>query len=696
MPTNNKQIPASGQSFSDHKKKRGRPPKNKNAPPVNNESSRPEQNRVQSSEQPTKRRPGRPRKDGAENSPKKPEIIIRDAPTGTRSGSGSSGFNPLNTDPKQILARRIGFRSGDVTDTDFEEQEINFAEIMLAYDTDSYVRAGIDKYIDLMWKEGYVITGRNQDAVKYVKDRFAYMGETTQVPIDQFFYDITEDLIKYHNVMILKARMNNPLQLPPGYSIVGRAGLQPIVGYFTAPAATFQARRDQFGTVKQWKQSSRDESAEKTFRPEDVIHIYYRKEKDELWGKPFLVPVLEDVLSLREAEESVLRLIWRNIFPYYHVKVGTDEYPANEQDVTRVENTIQRMDREGGVVTTHNIEIKSVAADQVINGEPYLRYWEQRIFTGIGLPELYFGRGDTANRATADNMMGTVSDKITAYQRVQQIFIFDKIIKELLIEGGYDPILNDDDKVFFIFKNTDLDRQQKLENQAIMKYEKHAITEDEMREEIGRDPIELEDQDKRDKMYVEVVQRRLAEIKAEYAETKQPDRAAGNRAQPANQHGKNPSAKRRTNSVSPDGVEAGGGANQIDEILPLVVEELYSAKESVLNISRKLWPDSNFALRPYDPQKYLLIYYGEITDVLYIVKEKIFDLNAISNICPEQKNIFISCLFDELFRTIQYSASVYNNKIDFINDVSVAFDLFIDNIKIEYYNLTKGAPEING
>ncbi|MBN3585794.1 hypothetical protein JYB64_25730, partial [Algoriphagus aestuarii] len=74
------------------------------------------------------------------------------------------------------------------------------------------------------------------------------------------------------------------------------------------------------------------------------------------------------------------------------------------------------------------------------------------------------------------------------------------IIHELLLEGGFDPITNPRDDVDFVFNEIDLDAKIKSENQAVFLYQHNAITEDEMRARIGKDPIT-----DRSKLYLNLV-----------------------------------------------------------------------------------------------------------------------------------------------------------------------------------------------
>lgn len=390
-------------------------------------------------------------------------------------------------DPAATTVKRVGLRQGDITSKDFEDPEFDLTEIQTGYNADSYIRQGVDKYVDQIFKEGYEFYGKNQATVDYIKQRLSYIAEATSTPTTQLFTDIAEDVVKYANCFLAKVRVKDAAALPQGVSITGIAGAQPVGGYFCVNATTMKLKRDKVGTVSGYQQEV--DSTTVKFKPEDMIHFYYKREKGNAFGTPFLWPVLNDVRALRQAEENVLRMMFRNIHPFNHVAVGTDEVPGTKKEIEDVEAAINNMDVQGGIVTSSRVKISPIASDQVIDAQPYLAYLEQRVFSGMGVPAIMFGRGDTANRSTGDNMTSEMSDRIKAIQRTIECTVNDFVIKELLLEGGFDPILNPDDAVLFKFKENDMDSMIKMQTHTIFKFEHNAITEDEMRLELNLDPI---------------------------------------------------------------------------------------------------------------------------------------------------------------------------------------------------------------
>ena len=421
--------------------------------------------------------------------------------------SGSSGGG-AGRELASEFVKRVTYKENN--DTDFEDPDFDLEDIQNGYNTDSYIRQGVDKYVDQIFKEGYSFYGTDANAVEYLKLRLSYIAEASNTPTNQLLMDIAEDIVKYGNCMVVKARSNDPNALPQGTTVTGLYGKDPVVGYFCANPVTMKCKRDEFGTIIEWQQDN--DGGTQTFAPEDVVHFYYKREKGNAYGTSFLIPVLDDVRALRQAEENVLKMMYRNIYPFYHVAVGTEEQTGTTREVEELKAAIDGMDVEGGLVTTERVKITPIASDKVIDAEPYLRYMESRVFSGMGIPEIMFGRGNTANRSTGDNMTSEMADRIRAMCRVIEMFFNSFIIKELLMEGGYDPVLNPDQAVEFRFNDNDVDVMIKKQVHAIYKYEHNAITEDEMRDELGMDPIPDGD---RAKLFVELITRETLRVQAE-------------------------------------------------------------------------------------------------------------------------------------------------------------------------------------
>lgn len=464
-------------------------------------------------------------------------------------------------DPSASVVKRIGLRMGDVTSKDFEDPEFDLSQIQTGYNADSYIRQGVDKYVDQIFKEGFEFYGKNEQAVEYIKLRLAFIAEATKTPTSQLLTDIAEDVVKFSNCFLAKVRVNDANVLPPGVTVQGIGGLNPVGGYFCINATTMKTKRDKTGLVTGYQQEVDGADKPVTFKPDDMVHFFFKKEKGNAFGTPFLWPVLDDVRALRQAEENVLRMMYRNIHPFNHIKVGTDEIPGTESEITDVQNTVNNMDVEGGIITSNRVNIEPIASDKVISAEPYLKYLESRVFSGMGIPAILFGRGDTSNRSTGDSMTSEMSGRIKAIHKTIEAVINHFIINELLLEGGYDSVLNPDDVVLFKFKENDMDSMIKFENHAIFKFEHNAITEDEMRLLLNMDPIqdrtllsrELQLQTEITILETEAALQPATTVSSTPKTTskstsKTTTKAVDNKSKPTNQHGTKSSPKKTSDS----------------------------------------------------------------------------------------------------------------------------------------------------
>ena len=556
--------------------------------------------------------------------------------------------------------KQIVYKTND--DDDFEEPDFDMEDIENAYNTDSYVRQGVDKYVDQIFKEGYSFYGKDVNTVEYLKLRLEYIAEATETPTNQFLMDIAEDLVKYGNCMIVKSRSNDVNLLPQGVNVQGLGGKDPVVGYFCANPSTMTVMRDEHGVITKWKQET--DAGEQEFNPEDVIHFYYKRPKGNAYGTSFLVPVLDDIRALRQAEENVLKMMYRNIYPFHHVKVGTEDQPGTEKEVDKIIEEINNMDVEGGIVTTERVTITPIASDKVIDAEPYLRYMEDRVFSGMGIPAIMWGRGDTANRSTGDNMTSEMADRIRAITKIIEMFFNSFIVKELLMEGGYDPVLNPDQVAELKFHDNDVDVKIKKEVHAIYKYEHNAITEDEMRELLGMDPIADTD---REKLFVELITRETLKLQAELnAESDSSDSSTGSKE--TNNKEKNSGGQKSKKSSS-------SGKDEYNAIIGLV-------KDSVNKMNDEM---DKYVINCYTNRQQILqsnvekIVAKHIKDISYTMKAKVKD-EALTNIIDEMliKNSVKLCsnIHDDLTGTNVYSTS----KGSVSDMITVRVNLFGDTI----------------
>ncbi len=468
------------------------------------------------------------------------KIGLRNATTST--GSSSQGV-AVNRDPKTTQVKKISYAVKSGSGTDAESPNADFTAIATAISRDSYLMQAVLKYTELVFKSGFQYQGKNEQSLTYLNQRISMMEIATQQPMELLYHGIADDIVKYSNSFIVKARAKNGVGLAPGLPAIAiLPSKDPVAGYFRLPPQQITITRDDLGNISKYTQTSGAGGDTKDFKPEDIIHIKVNCAAGEAFGMPWLAPVIEDIRLLRKIEENSALLLYRHIFPLLTYTVGVDKpgFEATPEELDELRGVIEQMPTDGAIVLPERHKVAAVNI-QPIDGNPYLTYFENRVFSGLGLSQVDFGRGDTANRNTADAMSGNKADRVKGWQQVIQPQIDKYMIDEILIEGGFDPVVNPDFDVNFVFVEIEQEMRIKIETHEIYKFEHNIQTWDETRKNIGLDPVADES-----RLIYQMIGFAQAEQQAAIA-----DKGAetDNKQKPANQNGSRTGPKKSTESV---------------------------------------------------------------------------------------------------------------------------------------------------
>lgn len=399
----------------------------------------------------------------------------------------------------------LGFRAIGIKDrAQFEEAPYDFERIIQAIDTDSYVRQAFSKYKELMWKEGWEIVSENPEAVAYLWQRIDYMELAMGQPFHEFLTDVADQVMKFSNCFIVKSRGDlNPFfpgKLVPGHNEDGTQKL-PLIGYELVPTHTMQILRDKHNNPMMYRQVVDDywggfnDENMPTWPAEDVIHFHLDRKTGRSFGTPFLVTVMDDVIALRQIEEDLQNLVHQQLFPLYKYKVGTDEHPAEPEEIEAAARELEDMRTEGGLVLPDRHDVEVIGAEgNALDAAPYLAHFKERVCVGMGLAPHHLGMNMAGgNRSVTDRLDIALYDKIKTHQRYLARMLELHIFHELLVEGGFDPMETPiakgvSDRCKFKFREIDVDTQVKRETHEIQKYAGNVTTHPEVRLALGLDP----------------------------------------------------------------------------------------------------------------------------------------------------------------------------------------------------------------
>ena len=400
-------------------------------------------------------------------------------------GSNKSGSKILNFFNKKsiqnFMVKAIGYVSAHSQRREgFHRPEYNLQEIRDAAEADSYVKISLSKTSYLIYKAGWKFKSENQEAIDYLEQRFKIMSYCTNVPMDILMQGIADDLVKYSNAFLLKARVDRI----PGVKATSLNEEGTIVGGYTRiDPCSIKIKRDKHGNILKYEQGMGGNK--KQFKPEDVIHFYLDKDANNAFGTPRVIAALEDVKLLRKIEGNVTALIYRFAMPLYQWKIGIPEvgFQGTDEEIAKAKYEIESGSLDGVFITNEKTEIKAIGSEgTAMNMQPYLNYFENRVFSALGVSAAQMGRGGA--KQDADSMEQQVHDTVKYIQRMMSEFIEKKMLMELLLEGGFNPF-EKDNYVDYVFEEISLETKIKKENHEINKYQSNVTTYPEARRRMG-------------------------------------------------------------------------------------------------------------------------------------------------------------------------------------------------------------------
>ncbi len=373
--------------------------------------------------------------------------------------------------------------------TDFQESDYNLTDVAAAYDTESFFKIAVDRFVSEIWKNGWSFVGKDTEAIAYVKRRFHQIAMVSIQPTTDLFEDISKQLVMYSNAFIEKKRSDTASGGNRWTRFDGKEMI-PIAGLFVLDATSMEISRTLAGKPLRYKQIIPNPVLPYPEWPaEDICHVHYSRQRGLAFGTPFVVPVLDDIRALRNMEQNVEILVFQHAVPLYLYTVGSDLIPGTIAEIDALQSKLEEMPKHGVLIVSERHKVEAIGAQgEAINAEPYLEYFKKRVLSGLRLGGVVVGEGNTANRSTAGTISALVQDVAQTFQGRIKIFI-NLLISEILAEGGFEWDVAQFDKLVELFiPEIDLEKKIAMENHHLELWQGSAISTQEMRRFIGRDP----------------------------------------------------------------------------------------------------------------------------------------------------------------------------------------------------------------
>ena len=419
---------------------------------------------------------------------------------------------PIIVDP---TVNTLVFPGNDRAGLLLNPRSTTFRDIKKAAVTDSYISRSIAKYASGIFREGFFFSGENKKAIDYIHARLDMMFAATNVPWLIPIRQAASEYVQYGNGFLIKTRIPEAKAPFPvkkqGMRKVGKIG-DPIGGYFPASVTTMEPTNDpDTGNLIGWEQRASGKTVQ--FGLSDVIHLTHNKPPGSIYGVPYLLPALDDVRVLRQCEEMIVHLIFKSLNPLMHHEVPdtTNTGLGDQRDVDRAAAAHRSIAPNGYICTPPGHKIHMIGVEsKALRAEGYLRILKYRVFAGLGLNDAMMGESSATSTGVSDEFSAMTFDQIRSFQLELEEYFTYYILWELLLEGGFDPVFNPKDRVFWRFNEVDVSRKIMEESHWLLQYHGNILSETEVRSLMNLAPVV-----DRENMYLTTVQIPLAQSRSQ-------------------------------------------------------------------------------------------------------------------------------------------------------------------------------------
>ena len=309
--------------------------------------------------------------------------------------------------------------------------KVDLEDLWKAYLADGYVQRTIDLIAGMVYHSGIKWSTPSPQLDRYLTTRFEIARGVNGYGWDQLMRHVVFEFVLYGNAFLVVSRTG---QLR---SIYGRELRGPVIAsWYPVPARCMFPVVNREGTgLEGWMLrikpiSDRGMYIERYFPLDQVVHLAHNRPLDSAYGVPVLLGAIEDVRSLRQIEEEVLRMIHRFVNPRLHISTPdlTGTGAGVRPDMQQVVDAINQMSSDAVLVTMPGQEVRVLGAESfALRAEPYLEYFADRAISGLGMNEVTIGQKQQ------DPDMDTLDLSLRMKVRSLQMHLSDQLLANVLL-----------------------------------------------------------------------------------------------------------------------------------------------------------------------------------------------------------------------------------------------------------------------
>jgi hypothetical protein len=378
------------------------------------------------------------------------------------------------------------------------EGEYDLIEIFKLLKHEAYFFKATQKKLSLLIKGGFSVQSDDDTINEYFQARFTLMEVQTGTSIKKLIEQLAFYLIVCSNAFIVKVR-DKDVEHSSSYKKDGK-DVYPIVGLFLVHPTSLKPRfkwvkfpdgeqvKHKLELVKWVYVNRRGVIVE--FDPSDVVHLTLYKEEGMAFGTPEVISVIDDIRTLRKMEDDTQLLVYRDLFPILHYAIENPtmiDHLGMITELDQAKRDLERMMQDGGIATDARHKINYIGSQgKHLEIKPYLEYFQNRVFSGLGVSQTDMGLGSGIGGNTADSMSKQLMDAVRFIQQEVTRQFDEQVLTEMVLSSpfGYSA-LKQGIRPSLKFEEIDLEWQIRKENHHADQFTKGVLTVDEVRDPRG-------------------------------------------------------------------------------------------------------------------------------------------------------------------------------------------------------------------
>lgn len=353
---------------------------------------------------------------------------------------------------------------------------VNYNKLETIYKTDQMIFQAVNIISTFALSKGYeFIVDDDKDEFLEMRDQIASFD--MKINLSKLLTDVARHLHIYGNAYLEIVFSKNDEK-----QVVDLVLIDPKTIAFKKKG-TGEIDLDDSGNIKGYIQTVNAKKI--TLEPEQIIHFRINTIADSLTGTGIIEPLVKIIEAKRNIEVGLAEAVYRHGFPQFHVKLGDNDHQPTGDQVTEESEKYKKINSKSEFVTPYYYDIQVLEAPSLKGGDSYLKHFIDQEIAGTGVPKtILMGTGEGSNRASS-------------FIEQQNFFLYiegvQRNVASTLERCFFTKFLQvDESPVMMVFNSlqskTDLELAQEREI-----YLRHGVlAPDEVRQEMGLDPISEE------------------------------------------------------------------------------------------------------------------------------------------------------------------------------------------------------------